>query len=127
VWEPRPSVAIFGMYLRGGRQKNPRAGGSTRDESTRPYGRKRAQSELYRYVPRNAVAPQTAQALGGPPWRSPGSTRVYPAAQPPQVDERGGVRFLVDRKTLDRLRSLRGPGESYSDVILRLAAGGEAR
>jgi hypothetical protein len=27
----------------------------------------------------------------------------------------------LDRKTIDRLRSLRGPGESYSDVILLLA------
>ena len=46
------------------------------------------------------------------------------AAQPPQIDERGGVRFLVDRRTLDRLTALRRPGESYSDVILRLAAPG---
>jgi mannose-6-phosphate isomerase-like protein (cupin superfamily) len=29
--------------------------------------------------------------------------------------------FLVDHKTLDRLTAIRGPGESYSDVILRLA------
>jgi hypothetical protein len=42
-------------------------------------------------------------------------------ADPPQIDERGGVRFLVDRKTLDRLTALRGPGESYSDIILRIA------
>jgi hypothetical protein len=41
-------------------------------------------------------------------------------AFPPQLDERGGVRFLVDHKTLDRLTALRGPGESYSDVILRM-------
>jgi hypothetical protein len=40
-----------------------------------------------------------------------------------QLDERGGVRFVVDRKTLDRLTALRGPGESYSDVILRMAKG----
>jgi hypothetical protein len=44
-------------------------------------------------------------------------------AQAPQFDERGDVRFLVDRKTLDRLTALRGPGESYSDVILRMAKG----
>jgi predicted CopG family antitoxin len=44
-------------------------------------------------------------------------------AFPPQLDERGGVRFVVDRKTLDRLTALRGPGESYSDVILRMAKG----
>ena len=42
-------------------------------------------------------------------------------AQPPQIDERGGVWFLVDHKTLDRLTALRGPGESYSEVILRMA------
>jgi predicted CopG family antitoxin len=42
-------------------------------------------------------------------------------AFPPQLDERDGVRFVVDRKTLDRLTALRGPGESYSDVILRMA------
>ena len=41
---------------------------------------------------------------------------------PPEVDERGGVRFIVDH-TLDRLTALRGPGESYSDVMLRLAKG----
>jgi predicted CopG family antitoxin len=28
---------------------------------------------------------------------------------------------------VDRLRSLRGPGESFSDVILRLARSGEPR
>jgi hypothetical protein len=27
-----------------------------------------------------------------------------------------------ERQILDRLRAMRGPGESYSDVILRLAA-----
>jgi hypothetical protein len=27
---------------------------------------------------------------------------------------------------IDRLRALRGPGESYSDVILRLAKGDDA-
>ncbi len=40
------------------------------------------------------------------------------AAEP---DGRGGVRLTLDPKTLDRLTALRGPGESYSDVILRLA------
>jgi hypothetical protein len=44
-------------------------------------------------------------------------------AFPPEFDERGGVRFVVDHKTLDRLTALRGAGESYSDVILRLAKG----
>ena len=39
---------------------------------------------------------------------------------PPQPDGRGNVRWL-DRKFVDRLGQMRGPGESYSDVILRLA------
>jgi hypothetical protein len=38
-----------------------------------------------------------------------------------QPDGSGGVRLTLDRKTLDWLTALRGPGESYSDVILRLA------
>jgi hypothetical protein len=40
--------------------------------------------------------------------------------KPTLRDARGGHRFIVDPKTLDRLTTLRGPGESYSDVILRL-------
>ncbi len=42
-------------------------------------------------------------------------------AWPAEPDGRGGVRLTLDHKTLDRLTSLRGPGESYSDVILRVA------
>jgi hypothetical protein len=42
-------------------------------------------------------------------------------AFPRELDERGGVRFVVDHRTLDRLTALRGPRESYSDVILRMA------
>jgi hypothetical protein len=42
-------------------------------------------------------------------------------------DDRGGYRFHVDRETLDQLAAARGPGESYSDVILRLAKGEPCR
>ncbi len=35
----------------------------------------------------------------------------------------GLIRIRLDRKFVDRLGALRGPGESYSDVILRLAKG----
>jgi hypothetical protein len=42
-------------------------------------------------------------------------------------DDRGGYRFVVEQKTLDRLTALCGPGASYSDVILRVAKGGGAR
>jgi len=33
----------------------------------------------------------------------------------------GGFYLLLDRMTLNRLTAARGPGESYSDAILRLA------
>ena len=39
----------------------------------------------------------------------------------------GLVRVSLDRAIVDRLGRLRGPGESYSDVILRLAGSGEPR
>ena len=39
-----------------------------------------------------------------------------------KVKERGERLIWLDRAVVDRLRSLRGPGESFSDVILRIAA-----
>ena len=39
-----------------------------------------------------------------------------------KTDEHGQRLIWLDRSVVDRLSSLRGPGESYSDVILRLAA-----
>jgi hypothetical protein len=49
-------------------------------------------------------------------------------ARMPRIDQaptskgrNGKMRILVDRKFVDRLLVLRGPDESYSDVILRLA------
>jgi hypothetical protein len=36
------------------------------------------------------------------------------------VNENGERLVWLDRAVVDRLMSLRGPGESYSDVILRL-------
>jgi predicted CopG family antitoxin len=40
----------------------------------------------------------------------------------PRLDEGGGFKITLDRYTLDRLKALRAPSESFSDVILRLAA-----
>jgi hypothetical protein len=37
-----------------------------------------------------------------------------------KTNERGERLIWLDRAVVDRLRSLRGPGESYSDIILRL-------
>jgi hypothetical protein len=41
-----------------------------------------------------------------------------------KVNEKGERLIWLDPGVVDRLRSLRGPGESYSDVIIRLAAEG---
>jgi hypothetical protein len=38
------------------------------------------------------------------------------------VDDTGERYIWLPRAVVDRLRALRGPGESFSDVILRLAA-----
>jgi hypothetical protein len=39
-----------------------------------------------------------------------------------QVDRRGGQCFIhLNEATADRLGAMRGPGEGYSEVILRLA------
>jgi hypothetical protein len=42
----------------------------------------------------------------------------------PEVNERGEKLVWLNRTVADRLAALRGPGESYSDVILRLAEEG---
>ena len=39
-----------------------------------------------------------------------------------EINERGERLIWLDRLVLNRLRAVRGPGESYSDVILRIAA-----
>ena len=39
-----------------------------------------------------------------------------------KANERGEKLIWLQRAVVDRLRSLRGPDESYSDVILRIAA-----
>jgi hypothetical protein len=41
------------------------------------------------------------------------------------VDDKGERYIWLPRAVVDRLRSLRAPGESFSDVILRLAAEGQ--
>jgi hypothetical protein len=41
-----------------------------------------------------------------------------------KTNERGEKLIWLDRAAVDRLRAMRGPGESFSDVILRIAAEG---
>jgi hypothetical protein len=45
----------------------------------------------------------------------------------PERAQDGSVHIWLDPGVLTKLKALRGPGESYSDVILRLAAKGDAR
>jgi hypothetical protein len=40
------------------------------------------------------------------------------------TNERGERYVWLDHAVVNHLRAMRGPGESYSDVILRLAAEG---
>jgi hypothetical protein len=44
------------------------------------------------------------------------------SAAKPKVNEEGEREIWLDGGVLNRLGLMRGPGESYSDVILRLAA-----
>jgi hypothetical protein len=39
-------------------------------------------------------------------------------------DGKGGYLIILPHDVLNRLKALRGPGESYSDVIVRLGTGG---
>jgi hypothetical protein len=41
-----------------------------------------------------------------------------------KVNEKSERLVWLDRAVVDRLRALRGPGESHSDVILRVAGEG---
>ena len=43
------------------------------------------------------------------------------------ADDDGERYIRLPRAVVDRLRAMRGPGENYSDVILRLAGHGEQR
>ena len=42
-----------------------------------------------------------------------------------QINERGERLIWLDHAVVSRLRAMRGPGESYSDVVLWLAEGVE--
>jgi hypothetical protein len=40
----------------------------------------------------------------------------------PQTNAKGERMIWLERAAADKLNAMRGPGESYSDVILRVAA-----
>jgi hypothetical protein len=59
----------------------------------------------------------TAEAYAAIKATLSADTQTWPTSPPDQ----GDVVIWLDQATVDRLGALRGPGESYSDVILRLA------
>jgi hypothetical protein len=67
-----------------------------------------------------AISPEAFDAIGrSVPLGSAGSENAR--------NENGERLIWLEPNVLDRLRALGGPGESYSDVILRLAGSGEPR
>ena len=59
----------------------------------------------------------TAEAYAAIKATLPADTQTWPV-RPPGM---GDVVICLDQATVDRLGAIRNPGESYSDVILRLA------
>ena len=67
----------------------------------------------------------TAEAYVAIKATLPADTKTWPTSPGHQ----GDVIICLDQATVDRLGAMRGPGESYSDVILRLgddSAGNQA-
>ena len=46
---------------------------------------------------------------------------TLPLGSEDKVNEKGELLIWLDPAVVDRLGAMRGPGESYSDVIMRLA------
>jgi hypothetical protein len=67
-------------------------------------------------VIRIAITPAAFEAIAA--TLPLGSVAVEPA-----VNERGEREIWLEEGVLNRLRLMRGPGESYSDVIVGVAAG----
>ena len=60
----------------------------------------------------------TAEAFEAIKATLPNGADVWPG----EPDGHGGFKIALNRRFVDRLRAMHGPGESYSDVILRLAS-----
>jgi hypothetical protein len=59
----------------------------------------------------------TAEAYAAIKATLPAATQTWPTSP----GDQGDVLIWLDQATVDRLGAMRGPAESYSDVILRLA------
>jgi hypothetical protein len=61
----------------------------------------------------------TAEAYAAIRATLPAATQTWPT----HPGDHGDVVICLDQATVDRLGAMRGPGQSYSDAILRLARG----
>ena len=61
-----------------------------------------------------------------PPLTLAATLALGSVAVEPKLNERGEREIWLEPYVVDKLRHLRGPGESYSDVILRLAKPADA-
>ena len=61
----------------------------------------------------------TAEAYAAIKATLPAGTQT----RPPSPGDSGDVIIWLDQAMLDRLDAMRGPGESYSDAIIRVARG----
>jgi hypothetical protein len=61
----------------------------------------------------------TAEAYAAIKATLPADTQTWPTSP----GDQGDVIIWLDQATVDRLEGLRGPGEGWSDVILRVAKG----
>jgi hypothetical protein len=59
----------------------------------------------------------TAEAYAAIKATLPADTQTWPTSP----GDQGDVVIWLEQATVDRLGALRGPGESYSDVIIRVA------
>jgi hypothetical protein len=63
---------------------------------------------------RISITPDAFEAIAG-------TLQVGSVGDEPKVSAKGERLIWLEASALDRLRAVRRPGESYSDVILRLA------
>ena len=61
----------------------------------------------------------TAEAYAAIKATLPADTQTWPH----RPADQGDVIIWLDQATVDRLAAMRGPGESYSDAIIRIARG----
>lgn len=67
------------------------------------------------------LQPLISIAITGEAYEAIKTTLLGTADAPTRAGPDGLIRIWLDPKFVDRLGQMRGPGESYSEVILRMA------